>query len=138
MRAVGEPDDGVSTRPVVTTTYVSRIVGFEHLRVLRHGLGRWLDDLGAEEPFVADVVLAVTEIATNAIEASPVQQADVRAELDGDLVKVQVANEGPPFDGRTSEPDERGRGLHIAAALMDALSFHRNDGRTEAVLLKRC
>ena len=59
-------------------------------------------DLGASETVTNELVLAVTEVATNAIEASPAGEAQVQAETADGAVRVAVLNEGPDFQGWTA------------------------------------
>ena len=85
----------------------------------------------------------MTEVVTNAIEASADRAAEVEAAKIASQVQVVVTNEGvwapeapPPIDERLVLR-ERGRGLDLAGALVDSLSFSRVDDRTQATLIKR-
>jgi anti-sigma regulatory factor (Ser/Thr protein kinase) len=126
----------------VTGSHVLTVRGFAELRRLRHELAVWMTDLGIDEPLTSELVLAVTEVATNAIEASPAGEAQVQAETAAGAVRVVVLNEDPRFRGWTApragrELSERGRGLRLAAELADSLEFDHSEGRTEATLTKR-
>ena len=101
-----------------------------------------MSELGVDETVTSELLLAVTEVTTNAIEASPAGEAQVQAETAAGAVRVVVLNEGPDFRGsiapRTGEVlSERGRGLGLVAELTDSLEFDHADGRTEATVTKR-
>ena len=91
---------------------------------------------------VDDLLLAVTEIATNALEASPFDRASVLGQTGAGRVEFAVSNEGTTFDGE-HEPaggtglSERGRGLHIARSVVDSIHFGPLDGGTEVTFTKR-
>ena len=126
----------------MTGPYALTVRGFAELRRLRHELAAWMAQLGADETVTSELVLAVTEVTTNAIEASPAGEAQVQAETAAGAVRVVVLNEGPDFRGWTAPRaggvlSERGRGLALAAELTDSLEFDHADGRTEAIVTKR-
>ena len=115
--------------------------GFEALRGLRRDFGAWLSGLGIDDGTSADLVLAVSELATNAIEASPVDEAQIEATRPDHLIEVLIANEGAPFFGTASNVipvrlGERGRGIDIATALVDTITFRRSRGCTEVTIVK--
>jgi anti-sigma regulatory factor (Ser/Thr protein kinase) len=91
----------------------------------RGAVRAWLDAQGITGPRVPDLLLALTELATNAVRSARTA-VEVRAWLTPDAVMFEVTDDGPGFDPtvpRTSrEIDplaERGRGLFIVAALVD-------------------
>jgi anti-sigma regulatory factor (Ser/Thr protein kinase) len=91
---------------------------------------------------VDDLLLAVTEIATNAIEASPVDRASVLGQTGAGRVQLAVSNEGRTFTGEHQPPpgaglSERGRGLHIARSVVDTIAFDPVEGGTEVTFTKR-
>jgi anti-sigma regulatory factor (Ser/Thr protein kinase) len=124
----------------VPSGFTASVRGFGELRDLRDQLAAWLTILGVEEPTGAELVLAVNEVATNGIEASPSGDVEVDAvHLDG-LLRVAVVNQGLPFDGVAPPVDPasaRGRGLRLAAALSDSLAFTPTERGTEVTLVKR-
>jgi anti-sigma regulatory factor (Ser/Thr protein kinase) len=127
----------------VTSAFPHSLRGFQALRDLREGLRAWMTAMGCEEDEAADLLLAVSEVATNGIEASPTEEADVTAEGIGELLRVRVRNEGVPFFGKDPsamrvEGNTRGRGLDIAGLLVDQLIVDHVDGCTEVTLLKSC
>jgi anti-sigma regulatory factor (Ser/Thr protein kinase) len=121
--------------------YNATVHGFDELRGLRQDLAGWMTDAGVDEATAAEVVLAVGELTTNGLEASPAGEAEVHAETTQDTVRVVVINEGPPFTGPIAEVDDplriRGRGLALVAALADSVGFGDVDGHTEVTLTKR-
>jgi anti-sigma regulatory factor (Ser/Thr protein kinase) len=98
-------------------------------------------DEGVDETTIAEVVLAVGELTTNGMEASPLGEAQVRAEATLDTLRVVVVNDGAPFHGpiepRTDALTLRGRGLALVAALADSVAFGDLEGRTEVTMTKR-
>ena len=95
------------------------------LAPLRRALGRWLDanDVGAAVAY--DILLAVNESATNAIEHAygpGAARFDVQARRDGDSVEIVVRDRGRwrPARGR-----HRGRGLGVMRATMDSVDLQR-------------
>ena len=124
----------------VTRGFTASVQGFGELRDLRDRFAAWMTTLGVPEPTTADLVLAVNEVATNGIEASPSADVEIDAVQVDDLVRVVVVNQGPPFDGVPApvEPSNtRGRGLHLATALADSLAFAPTQRGTVVTLTKR-
>ncbi len=130
--------DRVSADPY---RFVTR--AFADLRGLRSTLRVWLRKHGVDTESIEDLLVAVSEVATNAIEASADRVAQVEAATNARQVRVVVTNEGawvpevapPPTDERLVLR-ERGRGLDLARALVDSVSFTRIDNRTQATLVK--
>ncbi len=121
--------------------YTATVQGFDELRGLRRGLAGWMADAEVDETTIAEVVLAVGELTTNGMEASPSGEASVHAEVTPDTLRVVVINEGAPFRGpieeRTDPLTLRGRGLALVAALADSVAFGDLDGCTEVTMIKR-
>jgi len=89
---------------------------------------------------VDDMALAITELVTNAVEASPTASAPilVHATYIGQNLCIEVIDEGHGFtmDDSAARPGPksiRGRGLPIVRALVDAVEVDRSDGRTRVV-----
>ena len=112
----------------------------------RHTLINWLRELHVPRPVVDDLALAVTELVTNAVEASPSPASEVKIEAgytEPDLY-VEVCDEG---DGFTLDRDRiahgpashsiRGRGLPIVQALVDLVSVERHEGCTKVIVTRR-
>lgn len=85
-----------------------------------------------EPEVVADLKLALTEACTNSIrhayEEGRVGTVDVRYELNGEKVAVEIADEGSGFEvdadrAQNGELDEGGLGIAIIRALTDELAI---------------
>jgi serine/threonine-protein kinase RsbW len=85
-----------------------------------------------EPEVVADLKLALTEACTNSIrhayEEGRTGVVDVRYELNGEKVLVEIADEGTGFEvdadrAATGELDEGGLGIAIIRALTDELAI---------------
>jgi serine/threonine-protein kinase RsbW len=85
-----------------------------------------------EPEVVADLKLALTEACTNSIrhayEDGRMGVVDVRYELNGEKVLVEIADEGPGFEvdadrAAAGELDEGGLGIAIIRALTDELAI---------------
>jgi serine/threonine-protein kinase RsbW len=110
----------------------------------RHRLANWLSRSRVEREIRDELALVITELVTNAVEASPGPNAkiEVRAEVtDGPHVRLVVTDAGGGFDliGSPRLPSDRairGRGLPIVNALMDVLDVRRVDGRTRVTTVR--
>lgn len=105
--------------------------------VARRWLAQMIDGFAA----IDDVLLACSELATNAIVHSASGQPDgqftVRLAIRQDIVRVEVLDQGGAWPGRLGEYDDakdsgqRGRGLTIVAAITDAWGIvGDHEGRT--------
>jgi anti-sigma regulatory factor (Ser/Thr protein kinase) len=110
------------------------------VRMLRKEIAVIAEDCGMDDAGVADVRLAVTEAATNAVMHG---YADTTGELtvsavihDGELVIV-VGDTGGGFDQR-SESAGLGVGLSIIATLADRLKIYSTEGGTEIHMAFPC
>lgn len=91
---------------------------------------------GVADDLIADLKLALTEACTNSIRhAYPggAGTVEVRYELAGDRISVEVVDRGPGFDpesrARGEGPlDEGGLGIAIIRALVDELEIDSGDG----------
>jgi serine/threonine-protein kinase RsbW len=102
---------------------------------------RWLAQMIDGFTAIDDVLLACSELATNAIMHSASGQPDgqftVRLAIRQDIVRVEVLDQGGAWPGRLGEEDhakdsgQRGRGLTIVAAITDAWGIvGDHEGRT--------
>lgn len=100
---------------------------------------RWLAQMIDGFAAMDDVLLACSELATNAITHSDSGQPGglftVRLAIRQDIVRVEVLDQGGTGAGRQGSLDDdssqRGRGLTIVAAITDAWGiFGDNEGRT--------
>jgi sigma-B regulation protein RsbU (phosphoserine phosphatase) len=102
----------------------------------RRAVGAWLDAREIRGARVPDMLLALTELATNAVRSARTA-VEVRAWLTEDAVMFEVTDDGPGFDPTvprsTREIDplaERGRGLFIVAALVDECTIESGPNGT--------
>lgn len=102
----------------------------------RRSLAVWLEREGIGGPRVPDLLLATTELATNAVRAARTVM-EVRAWLTPDAVMVEVTDDGAGFDpevprsARQIDPlAERGRGLFLVAALVEECTIESGPNGT--------
>jgi serine/threonine-protein kinase RsbW len=109
----------------------------DELAALRGALRSWLADAGVPGPDWPDVVLAVGEACTNAVEhghASVGGDVEVTAQLDGGVLTIRVRDGGA---WRTpGAPGDRGRGIGIMRQLMEDVAVD-SDGAGTTVTLRR-
>lgn len=100
----------------------------------RRVTGELLLSLGFVPDEVADVELALSEACGNVIRHSrDGEDYEVRLNVDGDVVSLDVQDQGPGFAGALVDADldhsaseaETGRGIVLMAALLDELRFER-------------
>jgi serine/threonine-protein kinase RsbW len=107
-----------------------------------------LDDRGAPSECRTDVVLAVSEASTNAIEYGVGDHLDVCVELDRDVCIVRVGNRFRSDRSRPGIADSsdsampeatavRGRGVAIMELVMDELSVHVDHDRCTVHMYRR-
>lgn len=114
---------------------------------LRATAGRWLGAHGVQSDECMELVLVISELVSNAIQATadggtPVE---LRLRLVDGTVAMTVADRGPGFDHADVAELEtmaevgatRGRGLPIVAAMTDELTTSRRAGVTEVRVTRR-
>jgi anti-sigma regulatory factor (Ser/Thr protein kinase) len=104
---------------------------------LRRTLRRWLDATGLGPDAVAEVIVAVNEIAGNAIEHAygpDDAEFEVHAHHAGGAVTIEVRDRG---QWREPVAGNRGRGLGIAADLTDDLHVERTERGTTVHMMRR-
>jgi PAS domain S-box-containing protein len=129
------------THPAASRAFVATVrAEASELAPLRHSLGAWLSAIGADEQSVTDLLIAVGEACTNAIEhayqLSPERTVSVSARLSAATVSVEVVDDGawqPP----AASPGDRGRGLPIMRGLMDELVILKEDSGTTVRMAKK-
>lgn len=103
------------------------------------------------EDAVFDLTIALEEILTNIIrhgyEDKGPHEIDVVIRKQGDLLTLQIADDGRPFDPSKAAPpnldlpaDQRavgGLGIHLVRSLTDALEYRREDGRNVVTVKKK-
>ena len=104
--------------------------------VARRAVAAWLAAQPVDHARVPDLVLAVTELATNAVRAARTA-VDVRCWLTEDALMAEVTDDGPGFDAEfprhVRELDllaERGRGLFLVDALVDECTIESGPNGT--------
>ena len=102
---------------------------------MRSALRSWLQALGVVTDTVDRALVVLSELATNAIEASPDGSSIVvRWHAEGRALQITVEDRGPGFAYAAAEPvdetAERGRGLVIVDGLAESISVAHADGRT--------
>lgn len=109
---------------------------FPEVGALRRATNEFLED-GYTDRFRDTLVLVVSELCTNAIEAlgNPRAEFVLRVSDLHDRVQVEVEDSGPGFAQAfnrpgASEGDQRGRGLQVVRSVVDEFSVHRRHGRT--------
>lgn len=117
----------------------------ESVPTARHTLTDWLREMRVPSDVVDDLALAITELVTNAVEASPSTAAEVliQAVFANPDIYLEVVDHGDGFhlgSGSFDEPGPqsiRGRGLPIVQALVDLVAVERRDGQTKVVATRR-
>jgi anti-sigma regulatory factor (Ser/Thr protein kinase) len=102
---------------------------------------RWLTDAGAPTPVRDAAVLVVSELVTNAIQASPAPDNTIRLQLTRTAAgwRITVADRGHGFILPLSLVPEPGtlpvggRGLAVVASVAGAISVRRHPGGWTAV-----
>lgn len=103
----------------------------EELAPLRRDMRTWLNAIGCPDTTAADIVLATSEAAANAIEhgsADHGRGVAVIGRFSGDVLSIVVRDHGrwrPP-----GPPSNRGRGLLIMRELMDRVDVEQGEGGT--------
>jgi anti-sigma regulatory factor (Ser/Thr protein kinase) len=133
---------GCNQRPLplpVEADLAASLGGVEGLPGLRAQLRGLARDRGYAASAVADVTVAVNEIATNGLSHGR-PPVEVRAWQHGDTLVVQVDDSGGtplPAAGGYEPPDEhqeRTRGLWLARQLADVMQTHTDRGTTSVRL----
>lgn len=128
---------------IVNATEGTRSATIEHtyagttdtINQARNDLVEWLFENGLPQ-VTADAQLVVSELTSNAIEASPDQPYRVSARLEADVVCIRVSNrstaELPSPDDWSPESvlAPQGRGLLIVKALASSVDIDQTDTET--------
>ena len=107
------------------------------LQTVRDDMRRWLRSSGVDERAAGDVVLAVWEACTNAVE-HPMEPRSRELVVEADIgaagVRVSIRDTGrwrPP-----SKRASRGLGLVVVSAVMDDVAIHRRSHGTEITMVR--
>ncbi len=114
-----------------------------------------VEDLGQQEQWSTELVfqiqLALDEIGDNIVEhgqTADIHTMDVTLISDQEVITVEIADDGRPFDPLTEAPppdltsdlenrQPGGLGLHLVRTLMDDMHYRRDQGRNILTLTKR-
>ena len=109
----------------------------DELSGMRRRLRAWLEDAGAAEEEIQDIVLAACEAAANAVEHAygPGQASfEVSARIADGEVTIDVTDHGT---WRRSRNQQRGRGLGVMRETMDDVEVESTDEGTNVRLRRR-
>ncbi len=134
--------------PVLQLEMASRL---EEIPRARDEVSRWLARNGAFEGAGFLAGLAIEELATNSLKYGyddlAVHRIGIRLELAGAELRVQVEDDGRPFnpleqpDPDLTLPAEArpvgGLGLHLLRGLFDRIEYRREGGLNRVTLVKR-
>jgi serine/threonine-protein kinase RsbW len=114
--------------------------------LIRNYVGAVAREMGFSEARVRDILIAVSEAATNALKhGSPQGEADeiaVRCHLEADQLVIEVMDRGTGFDPLSvpvpiaEQMREGGMGIFFMRTLMDEVSFDCGSGGTTVRLVK--
>ena len=110
------------------------------LAPLRHAFRTWCEEHGVHDDDITDLVLAVGEAASNAVEHAyhqrPAGRVEFEARMDADdTVHIEVSDHGHWRE--LPAPGNRGRGLDLIRVITDSLDVERRGGGTTLTLRKR-
>jgi serine phosphatase RsbU (regulator of sigma subunit)/anti-sigma regulatory factor (Ser/Thr protein kinase)/PAS domain-containing protein len=138
---VGSGDDDVALLRATFRPVLSRRLPAEPARLagLRRELRRWLTSLGASDDEIADVLLACGEACANAVEHAyrgGGGELIVELILDDDRqLRLRVTDTGRWRS--VPAPGDRGRGLPLMRAVMDAVDVARGAAGTVVTMRRR-
>jgi anti-sigma regulatory factor (Ser/Thr protein kinase) len=127
----------VSTQEAVEahSTWAADLVHLPHIRAQTRG---WLALLGLDQDTEHDLVLAVNEAASNAIEHAyatpgPADQITVSFWTEPHHLNVAVADRGR-WRQPKADPGHRGRGILIMQQMVESMSIHKDPDGTRVLL----
>lgn len=131
---VGRSD---SVQPPADGTFERRYAAdIESVPVARAAMREWLETSGLLSARTDDVLVAITELTTNAVRSARTA-VEVRAWTMPDTVAFEVIDDGPgfdpsiPHDARELDPlAERGRGLFLVATFADECTIESGPNGT--------
>ncbi|MCY4416840.1 MAG: ATP-binding protein [Chloroflexi bacterium] len=112
-----------------------------------------VEDLGEQDDWPPDLIfkvnLVLDELSVNIVNyGGEASEIEVSLDADADEVRVEISDDGRPFDPLTDamEPDldasleDRaigGLGIHLVREMMDELHYSREDGKNRLAMVKR-
>lgn len=110
--------------------------------VIRRVLGDALRALGVTEGCIADILVAISEACTNAVQHAPAtSRFEVVASVDGGYCVLKVVDRGPGIESRpvrrVHTEAESGRGIRIMRALVDDVTFDSRPEEGTVVYLQK-
>lgn len=114
------------------------------IRLARHILANWLElQPGVDVDGIDDLLVACSELVTNAVRHAVGDVVSLRVLADGDSVVLEIEDDGDGFAwpawniADVGDDDEHGRGLFIVEALTDEVEVVTSRGRTVVRCRKR-
>jgi serine/threonine-protein kinase RsbW len=107
----------------------------EDLRPLRHAVADWAARAGLPGQRAADFVIAVHEIATNAVRhGSPVARLNLHSA--GTVAQAEIRDSGhwPPGPPTAAAPGGLGMGLYVALRVCDEVTIRRGAHGSTVIL----
>lgn len=130
----------------MTTFLASYPSAFDTVAIARRAVGVFAQSRGFSTAEVSDIVLAVGEACSNAVEHGHTAKGHivVRCTFEGDKLTVEIGDRGHGFDEERARnapiPAEflgRGRGIPIMRAVMDNVRYEIKKTGTTVFLEKR-
>ncbi len=134
------------TTKTVTTFLATYPSAFDSVAVARRAVGIFAQSRGFSPSDVSDIVLAVGEACSNAVEHGHTAKGQivVRCTFEDDKLTVEIGDRGRGFDEKraldNAIPAEflgRGRGIPIMRAVMDGVRYEITKIGTTVFLEKR-
>jgi anti-sigma regulatory factor (Ser/Thr protein kinase) len=119
---------------------------YESVAKARQAVGRFVEECGFGRAEVADIILAVGEACSNAVEHGHVDSGcfAVSCTCERGQLKIEIKDDGDGFDSSLVDAiidpaacGGRGRGIAIMRALMDDVKFRKTRHGTSVTLRKR-
>jgi anti-sigma regulatory factor (Ser/Thr protein kinase) len=107
----------------------------DDLRQVRRAVAEWAAQAGLPDSRAADFMIAVNEIAANAVRyGSPVAQLELK--IAGAAAQAEVHDNGhwPSEPTGTPDPDRGGMGLPLAREVCDDVAVHRRASGSTVIL----
>jgi anti-sigma regulatory factor (Ser/Thr protein kinase) len=113
----------------------------EHVSTSRHKFAQWLSGTVLTPARTSDILLAVGEAVTNAVEhgsqLDPAQLVSIRASICDEILIVTVSDGGcwvDPSKPSATPSRDRGRGLFLIGELADEVDINRSAQGTQITM----